>query len=87
MSDPNPYEPPEHLSVKPEQNKSPSKRSKGILQLLLPAVVFGALLGAVFLAPLVRGPGDPEGHNAGFALGGFAGLFAGILVRLISSSE
>jgi hypothetical protein len=80
MTDSNPYASPKSESPPdPEPKPPPQFRAR----LYLIPVVIGALLGSVALAPFCRGPGDPGGHSIAAGLGGFVGLFAGIVIHTL----
>ena len=43
--------------------------------------IAGAVVGGVFVAPLLGGPGDPFGHLTGGAAGCVAGIIAALFTR------
>lgn len=76
----NPYSPPqEDIAGQPSPVISPKTRTN-LCSLVLPTVG-GAVVGRIFLAPQVVGPGDPTGQSIGAGLGGLAALFCAIVIR------
>jgi hypothetical protein len=80
MTAPNPYETPKSESH-PEPTAKPVRRFRARVYVI--PVAIGALIGSVALAPFCRGPGDPGGHSIAAGLGGFVGLFVGIVVNTL----
>lgn len=81
MLDANPYESPK--SAEPISARDLGQPRQGSLVWIVIPTLLGAVVGSMFLAPYCRGPGDPWGHSIGSGLGGFAGLFSGILIRAV----
>ena len=83
-------EPPDELLIDPAESTSltptsiPQPRTQ--IGWLWPAP-FGMLLGAVFLAYFVNGPGDPSGYFVGAGFGGGLGFLLAIFWRIATGPD
>ena len=81
MNDSNPYASPKSDSVAEDTSNKPRRPRFRIRSYVIPAFI-GAVIGWFLLAPYFSlGPGDPSGHSVAAGLGGFVGLFVGIVIH------
>lgn len=78
----NPYDPPQSKSMPARDTVATKPAKSNIRSLVIPALV-GGVMGAILLAPITRGPGDPTGHGIAFGLGGLLSLLAAIVFRAV----
>lgn len=66
-----------------ESPANPRRPGFRIRTYLVPAFL-GAVNGSIVLAVYCRGPGDPNGHSIAAGVGGFIGLFVGIVIQTLT---